>query len=198
MKLEKTGFNKFSGYNYFKLADFLPQIQTICYELGMCGVVSFDSDRASLIIHDTDDEGKCITFYSPMSSAALKGSHDVQNLGAVETYLRRYLWVNAFEIVEHDAIDEESGSKKKTHSATDGALASLEHDDRTAAQKLAIAIQLSFSKKENEAGYELYAKETDADIRVAAWSLLDSKIRSAIKKMKSDIDDFNNQIDEKS
>jgi hypothetical protein len=29
----------------------------------------------------------------------------VQNLGAVQTYLRRYLWTNAFEIVEHDAID---------------------------------------------------------------------------------------------
>jgi hypothetical protein len=40
-----------------------------------------------------------------MSSAALKGCHDVQNLGAVQTYLRRYLWVNAFEIVEHDAIE---------------------------------------------------------------------------------------------
>jgi len=42
---------------------------------------------------------------SPMSSAALKGCHDVQNLGAVQTYIRRYLWVTAMEIVEHDAID---------------------------------------------------------------------------------------------
>jgi hypothetical protein len=40
-----------------------------------------------------------------MSSAALKGCHEVQNLGAVQTYLRRYLWVAALEIVEHDALD---------------------------------------------------------------------------------------------
>jgi hypothetical protein len=40
-----------------------------------------------------------------MSTAALKGCHEVQNLGAVETYIRRYLWVTALEIVEHDAID---------------------------------------------------------------------------------------------
>ena len=40
-----------------------------------------------------------------MSSAALKGCHEVQNLGAVQTYLRRYLWVTAMEIVEHDALD---------------------------------------------------------------------------------------------
>jgi hypothetical protein len=45
-----------------------------------------------------------------MSSAALKGCHDVQNLGAVQTYLRRYLWTNAFEIVEHDAIDAKTGA----------------------------------------------------------------------------------------
>jgi hypothetical protein len=44
-----------------------------------------------------------------MSSAALKGCHDVQNLGAVQTYLRRYLWTNAFEIVEHDALDATTG-----------------------------------------------------------------------------------------
>ena len=48
-------------------------------------------------------------FTSPMSSASLKGCHDVQNLGAVQTYLRRYLWTNAFEIVEHDALDAVMG-----------------------------------------------------------------------------------------
>jgi len=32
--------------------------------------------------------------------------HDVQNLGAVQTYLRRYLYVAAFEIVEADQIDK--------------------------------------------------------------------------------------------
>jgi hypothetical protein len=30
-------------------------------------------------------------------------------LGAVQTYLRRYLWTNAFEIVEHDALDATTG-----------------------------------------------------------------------------------------
>jgi hypothetical protein len=44
-----------------------------------------------------------------MSSAALKGCHDVQNLGAVQTYLRRYLWVNAFEIVENDQLEAVTG-----------------------------------------------------------------------------------------
>jgi hypothetical protein len=71
-------------------------------------MVSFTADTAYLTIHDTDGEG-FTTFTSPMSSAALKGCHDVQNLGAVQTYLRRYLWTNAFEIVEHDALDATTG-----------------------------------------------------------------------------------------
>jgi hypothetical protein len=65
---------------------------------------------AYLTIYDTDG-GDFATFTSPMSSAALKGCHDVQNLGAVQTYLRRYLWTNAFEIVEHDALDATTGNQ---------------------------------------------------------------------------------------
>ena len=108
-KLTKSGKNKFAGYEYFELADFLPQIQKICTEIGLCGVVSFNNEMAYLTIHDTDGEG-FTTFTSPMSTAALKGCHDVQNLGAVISYLRRYLWTNAFEIVEHDVLDATTGS----------------------------------------------------------------------------------------
>ena len=65
---------------------------------------------AYLQITDVED-GTSVMFTSPMSSAALKGCHDVQNLGAVQTYLRRYLWTNAFEIVEHDALDATMGAE---------------------------------------------------------------------------------------
>jgi hypothetical protein len=107
-KLNKSGKNKFAGYEYFELGDFLPQIQNICQKNGLCGMVSFTADTAYLTIHETEGDG-FVTFTSPMSSAALKGCHDVQNLGAVQTYLRRYLWTNAFEIVEHDALDATTG-----------------------------------------------------------------------------------------
>jgi hypothetical protein len=107
-KIKKTGKNDYSKYDYFELGDFLPQVQKICNDIGLCGVLSFNHDMAYLQITDVED-GTSIMFTSPMSSAALKGCHDVQNLGAVQTYLRRYLWTNAFEIVEHDALDETTG-----------------------------------------------------------------------------------------
>ena len=43
--------------------------------------------------------------------------HDVQNLGAVQTYLRRYLYVNAFEIVEHDTLDKSKPAEQYKHPA---------------------------------------------------------------------------------
>lgn len=109
-KLNKSGHNKFAGYKYFELGDFLPAIQEIFAQKGLCGVVSFLPDVAVLTITDIDD-GTYIHINSPMSTAALKGCHEVQNLGAVQTYLRRYLWVTAMEIVEHDALDATTGAE---------------------------------------------------------------------------------------
>jgi hypothetical protein len=107
--LSKSGHNKFAGYKYFELGDFIPAIQNIFNGLGLCGTISYTNDFATLTIVDMADMSK-IEITSPMSEAALKGCHAVQNLGAVQTYIRRYLWVTALEIVEHDAIDSSSGA----------------------------------------------------------------------------------------
>lgn len=108
MELSKSGHNKFAGYRYFELGDFLPAIQTIFKEVGLVDAISFTQDLATMTIYDIDD-GSSITFTSPMGSAQLKGCHEVQNIGAVETYQRRYLYVTALAIVEHDALDATTG-----------------------------------------------------------------------------------------
>jgi hypothetical protein len=104
LPLKKSGVNSFAKYQYFELGDFLPSVQDIFYSLELCSVISFTADTATLTIIDTLDGGE-IVITSPMGSAALKGCHEVQNIGAVQTYQRRYLWVTAMEIVEHDALD---------------------------------------------------------------------------------------------
>jgi hypothetical protein len=118
--LSKSGNNKFAGYKYFELGDFLPAIQEIYSGLGLCGVVSFGKDEANLTIIDIENPADRIVIGTPMSSAALKGCHEVQNLGAVQTYLRRYLWVTAMEIVEHDALDSSEPLKADVEKAIKG------------------------------------------------------------------------------
>jgi hypothetical protein len=104
IQMKKSGLNKFAGYSYFELGDFIPHVQTIFNDLGLCGVVSFDNTYASLTITDVED-GTVVVITSPMAEANLKGAHPIQNLGATLSYQRRYLWMAALELVEGDAID---------------------------------------------------------------------------------------------
>jgi len=111
-QLNKTGLNSHSKQRYFSLDDFLPAIQAISNDVGLCGIISFTTDIAELTIHDTDSDAT-ITITSPMADAALKSATPVQNLGAIQTYLRRYLWMTAMEIVEHDILDAMTGKIDK-------------------------------------------------------------------------------------
>lgn len=103
--VKKSGKNSYAGYTYYELSDILPFINQIANELKFCCVINFNSELATLDFCDLEKDEK-ITFTSPMSSASLKGCHEVQNLGAVETYIKRYLYQNCFEIVENDVLDE--------------------------------------------------------------------------------------------
>ncbi|CAB4126098.1 Essential recombination function protein [uncultured Caudovirales phage] len=104
LELKKSGFNKFSEYRHFELGDFLIPAMTVLAEHGLCAYVSFEKDLAHITVCDTESS-ECFCITSPMGSAALKGCHEVQNIGAVQTYQRRYLWSALLEIVEHDAVD---------------------------------------------------------------------------------------------
>lgn len=103
-KVAKSGHNAFAGYDYFELDDILKAIIPICNEVGAVTIVNFTNDLATLSFTDCES-GQSIIFTSPMAAASLKGCHEVQNLGAVESYIKRYLYQNCFEIAEPDACD---------------------------------------------------------------------------------------------
>jgi hypothetical protein len=104
VEMKKSGKNSFQGYSYFELGDFIPHIQTIFHEVGLCGVVSFNTEYAQLCITDVND-GTVIVITSPMAEANLKGAQPIQLMGSCQTYQRRYLWMAAMELTEHDSID---------------------------------------------------------------------------------------------
>ena len=109
LELKKTGKNAFAGYSYFELGDFLVPAMKCLKDAGLTTLpVSFTAETAILTLVDMTD-GAVIQFTSPMAEANLKGCHPIQNLGAVQTYQRRYLWVSLMEIVEHDALDGGEG-----------------------------------------------------------------------------------------
>lgn len=180
-KLSKSGHNKFAGYKYFELGDFLPTINNIFSNVGLCGVVSFASDLATLTITDVDD-GSQIFITSPMADANLKGCHPIQNLGAVETYTRRYLWVTAMEIVEHDALDATTGAEKPVIPELKSPEYSKEEMDIL--HSLAEGFT-AFVADNNHAEAKVTWDALDNEQKSVMWGLLDSKTRSSYKKYSS-------------
>jgi hypothetical protein len=105
--MKKNGKNSFAGYTYFELSDILPAVNAVNKELNLLSVFSFADKVATLCVINGEKPEEVITFefaYSP-DGASLKGCHKVQNDGAVQTYVKRYLYQNAYEIAEGDALE---------------------------------------------------------------------------------------------
>jgi len=191
-QLIKTGHNKFAGYKYFELADFLPAAQEIFSSVGLCGLVSFTEDIASMRIIDVED-GSELQITSPMGSAALKGVHAVQNIGAVESYQRRYLWMTALEIVEHDALDAVTGAAEpetKPRRAKSGTMADVQAtmpdpttEEAAYYSELAAVILEAHASGDEAHTFDIIEQEAlDSDQKIHLWALLPSQVRSAIKR----------------
>lgn len=121
--LKKSGENKFAGFKYYELADFTPTIIKLCNEVGLFTKISFDNETATLVIINSDKPEQKEEYTSPMRELELKGCNQIQALGGVETYSRRYLYMSAFDIIENDMFDAQAGNvekaeTKKTSTAT--------------------------------------------------------------------------------
>lgn len=186
-KLNKSGMNKFAGYKYFELADFIIPALDIFKKHGLTSVISFGKETADMRIINTDKPEEMIVIESPMSTAALKGCHEVQNLGAVQTYLRRYLWVAALEIVEHDALDATTGAKGTAPviSPRGGIGDDLPAEIKEFLQELAASVSgLVEVGQAVDALAMIDEQQLEADQKVYLSSQLDSTVRSALKKAK--------------
>jgi hypothetical protein len=184
VELKKSGHNSFAGYRYFELTDFLPTVNAIFNELGLCHTLEFTSDLATMHVIDTVNGGVA-KFTCPMASAQLKGCHEVQNLGASITYITRYLLVMALAICEHDALDATTGSEepKSAKPVTKDVFDTLDEQDQDEIRSYAAdVIMLIHKDKVGEAVEYINSLELDADWKTALWSQLDSKQRSALKK----------------
>jgi hypothetical protein len=189
-KLKKSGYNKFAGYSYFELSDFLVPALQIFNEIGLCSTISFDRDYASMKIINVDKPEEVIVFTSPMSDANLKGCHPVQNLGAVETYTRRYLWVTALEIVEHDALDASEPIKEERPKASKISPVpdvELTEDQSEFAEEIRSTMVGEWLEGHEVAVLDIwYKSDMDNEIRTAVWKKLapESKLRAFIKANK--------------
>ena len=158
--LKKTGNNR--SFKYFELKDFLPRVNEIFEELKMCSVVRYSSELATLTIYDCEKD-ESIEFTSPMVQKALPSGTEIQNLGAIQTYQRRYLYLTALEIVEDDLVDSippEKAEQKKQESQKHYNKSTQQNvnstQDKSILDKLKDGLKECGNKKELE---ERYAKQ---------------------------------------
>ncbi len=109
MNLKKTGENKFAGFKYYELADFLPTVNELFLKHKLASNFSIIENEAILTIVNVEKPEEFLRFASPIAEANIKGCTPVQSLGGVHTYLKRYLYINALEIVENDLFDGKVG-----------------------------------------------------------------------------------------
>lgn len=110
--IKKGGKNNFSHYTYYELSDLLPVINDLCMKNKLTPIVRYTAQQATLTVVNSENPEEFIEFISPFIVSELKGSTKIQALGSSHTYLRRYLYLTAFEIVESDYFEQLSEEDK--------------------------------------------------------------------------------------
>lgn len=119
--IKKSGKNTFANYEYFELSDFLNPLNELMDITGVMTQFILQDNRAVLHIINSDKPEEKITFYTPIASAEGKGTNAIQQLGSQITYLRRYLFMIAFEIAESDTVDNQKPLKNVPQRAQNNA-----------------------------------------------------------------------------
>lgn len=107
--IKKTGINRFAEYKYFTLDEIIPVKQEIFRNLGLADIISFTDDAAILTITNSDNPEESIVFTSQLAPDESLIKNPIQKVGAVQTYVRRYLYMLALDIIESDGIEATTG-----------------------------------------------------------------------------------------
>ena len=103
--IKKTGVNRYAEYKYFTLDEIIPAKQEIFRDLGLADVISFGPEVATLTIFNVADPLDHIVFTSQLAPDESIIKNPIQKVGAIQTYVRRYLYLLALDIIESDGIE---------------------------------------------------------------------------------------------
>jgi len=112
--LKKSGRNRFANFDYYELADFLPTLNIIMERLGINDIFTIEDGYAKLtLIKGENMQSYAIPFVMfdvPKNKNGQPSMQQIQYLGALNTYYKRYLYLNAFGITDGEVIDSMDNS----------------------------------------------------------------------------------------
>lgn len=129
-KLKKSGKNKFAGFDYFELSDFLPKLNELMESEDVNDRYYIKDGYAVLELVKGEEVNTYtmpfVLFETPVNikvdsntgeTREVKTMQDIQYLGALNTYYKRYLYLNAFGITDGEVIDSmDNGNLGKAES----------------------------------------------------------------------------------
>lgn len=181
-KLNKSGNNKHMGFKYFKLDDFLPTLNDLMLkeEIGDMVTTEFNdkSQRYEICLYLFKGEEKqrysmpFNEYETPLAKSGNKTMQDVQYIGALKSYYRRYLYVDAFGIADGEIVDEmDNNDVSKPQPNQHSSLGGLSEEEATnQATKLGLdKLIKSLEKPENVEFKPLVMKNICDILGVGSW-----------------------------
>ena len=107
--ITKNGINRYAKFKYYTLDDIVPAKLEIFESLGLTDTIAFSDTGAMLTLTNVDNPEETIRFSSALAEDESMIANPIQKLGAVQTYVRRYLYLMMLDIVEPDNIEETAG-----------------------------------------------------------------------------------------
>ena len=118
MKIKKSGYNKFADFDYFELKDFLPKVNEIFLDLKLFSKFDLLENEGILTIINSENPEESIVFSTPKATIDMKGQNGLQQIGSTHTYLKRYCYYNALEIIINDETEAAFGKNDNKNNST--------------------------------------------------------------------------------
>lgn len=110
IEIKKSGKNQHQKFDYLELKDFMPYILKLNAKYGINSVFNRNYEEAELILYDTESE-KTLQFKMPYDYNGIGMLKGIQKDGGANTYLRRYMYITAYDLADNDTIDSADNSK---------------------------------------------------------------------------------------
>ena len=186
-EIKKSGHNKHLNFNYHELSDFLSVITSLNEKHGVNEKIDITSDISTLTLTNVDnpEETQVTTVQTVMAEMQPKND-PIQKLGATITYIRRYLYLIAYSITDHDVIDAQNLKEESTKITAE--------ENKSAIDKLKLYVKNQVSDKVN-AGIVItnsLAKHGFTKLDELDFNKVDKKL--FLQTLNKEINDMNQSI----
>lgn len=217
LNLKKTGHNSFSNFDYYQLEDFLPSLNELMLQEKINDRFTIEKDIDNevyaklVLIKGNEKEVYRIPFerfetplnwkYNKVTqeNEQVKSMQDIQYLGALNTYYKRYLYINAFGITDGEIIDKMETDNLTNKEETKSTKVTTKEQTQEELENMLDyeyqqALQMSGQDEKEMLGH--YGVESADELTLQQKKEAIVVMKAKVKKQKSILDEASEQLKE--